>query len=107
MLTVPLFALLGTGWVWLIILVEIAFGILLNINDGNWRRSSLSSSRPPCATPVSALAFNSANALLGGNGSVVATWLIAVTGSNAAPAWYLTVIAIGHSAPCSWRRKPL
>ena len=42
-----------------------------------------------------ALAFNSANALLGGTAPFVATWLIAVTGSNAATAWYLTVIAIG------------
>jgi hypothetical protein len=25
----------------------------------------------------------------------VATWLIAVTGSTAAPAWYLTIVAIG------------
>jgi MHS family proline/betaine transporter-like MFS transporter len=42
-----------------------------------------------------ALSFNMANALLGGTAPFVATWLIAVTGSNAAPAWYLTVIAVG------------
>jgi MHS family proline/betaine transporter-like MFS transporter len=35
-----------------------------------------------------------ANALLGGTAPFVATWLIATTGSKAAPAWYLSVIAI-------------
>ena len=91
----PLFALLGTGWVWLIILVEIAFGILLTINDGTLA-TFLAELFPTSVRYTGfALAFNSANALLGGTAPFVATWLIAVTGSNAAPAWYLTVIAIG------------
>ena len=93
--TVPLFALLGTGWVWLIILVEIAFGILLTINDGTLA-TFLAELFPTSVRYTGfALAFNSANALLGGTAPFVATWLIAVTGSNAATAWYLTVIAIG------------
>jgi MHS family proline/betaine transporter-like MFS transporter len=93
--TVPLFALLGTGWIWLIVLVEIAFGILLTVNDGTLATFLAELFPTPVRYTGFALSFNMANALLGGTAPFVATWLIAVTGSNAAPAWYLTVIAVG------------
>jgi len=94
-LSVPLFALLGAGVIWLIVLVEIVFGILLTINDGTLA-TFLAESFPTSVRYTGfALAFNSANALLGGTAPFVATSLIAITGSTAAPAWYLTIIAIG------------
>jgi MHS family proline/betaine transporter-like MFS transporter len=94
-LTVPLFALLDTGVVWLIVAVEIVFGILLTVNDGTLA-TFLAESFPTSVRYTGfALSFNSANALLGGTAPFVATWLIAVTGSTAAPAWYLTIVAIG------------
>jgi len=94
-LTVPLFGLLASDIVWLIVVVEVVFGILLTINDGTLA-TYLAESFPTSVRYTGfALSFNSANALLGGTAPFVATWLIAVTGSTAAPAWYLTVIAIG------------
>jgi MHS family proline/betaine transporter-like MFS transporter len=38
--------------------------------------------------------FNTANALFGGTAPFVATWLISVTGSKVAPAWYLVAAAV-------------
>lgn len=94
-LTVPLFALLNTGLVWLIVVVEIVFGILLTVNDGTLATFLAELFPTPVRYTGFALSFNSANALLGGTAPFVATWLIAVTGSAAAPAWYLTLIAVG------------
>lgn len=94
-LTVPLFALLSVGWLWLIVTVQVLFGIMLTINDGTLATFLAEVFPTPVRYTGFALSFNSANALLGGTAPFIATWLIAVTGSNAAPAWYLTVIAVG------------
>ena len=95
LLTVPLFALLGTGGLVVIVAVQILFGIMLTVNDGTLATFLAEVFPTPVRYTGFALAFNSANALLGGTAPFVATWLIAVTGSTAAPAWYLTAIAIG------------
>lgn len=93
-LTVPLFALLDGATLTGIIFIQIAFGILLTINDGTL----------PCflteifPTRVRysgfAFSFNTAQAFLGGTAPLIATFLIDVTGSKLAPAWYLVAIAI-------------
>lgn len=93
--TVPLFLLLSTGWIWMIIAVQIVFGILLTVNDGTLATFLAELFPTPVRYTGFALSFNTANALLGGTAPFVATSLIALTGSTAAPAWYLTVIAIG------------
>lgn len=93
--TVPMFTLLGKGGLGLIITVQILFGIMLTVNDGTLATFLAEVFPTPVRYTGFALAFNSANALLGGTAPFVATWLIAVTGSTAAPAWYLTVIAVG------------
>jgi MHS family proline/betaine transporter-like MFS transporter len=95
LLTVPLFALLGVGGLPLIVAVQILFGIMLTTNDGTLATFLAEVFPTPVRYTGFALAFNSANALLGGTAPFVATWLIAVTGSTAAPAWYLTVVAVG------------
>ncbi|WP_244923370.1 MFS transporter [Ochrobactrum quorumnocens] len=92
-LTVPLFALLDDATLTGIILIQIAFGILLTVNDGTL----------PCflteifPTRVRysgfAFSFNTAQAFLGGTAPLIATFLIEVTGSKLAPAWYLVAIA--------------
>ncbi len=41
-----------------------------------------------------ALSFNLANALFGGSASFIATSLIAATGSNLSPAWYMVGISL-------------
>lgn len=93
-LTVPLFSLLDGATFLMIVLVQIAFGALLTVNDGTL----------PCflteifPTRVRysgfAFSFNTANALFGGTAPFVATWLIAATGSKMAPAWYLVAAAL-------------
>ncbi len=93
--TVPLFFLLSTGWIWMIIGVQIVFGILLTVNDGTLATFLAEVFPTPVRYTGFALSFNTANALLGGTAPFVATSLIAMTGSPAAPAWYLTAIAIG------------
>lgn len=92
--TVPLFALLDGATLTGIIFIQIAFGILLTVNDGTL----------PCflteifPTRVRysgfAFSFNTAQAFLGGTAPLIATFLIDVTGSKLAPAWYLVVIAV-------------
>ncbi|TWI35241.1 MFS transporter [Paracoccus sulfuroxidans] len=94
LLTLPLFRLLDGASFATIVAVQIAFGILLTVNDGTL----------PCflteifPTKVRysgfAFSFNTANAIFGGTAPFVATWLIGVTGSKLAPAWYLVAIAV-------------
>ena len=93
-LAVPLFKILGLGHFWAIVLVQIVFGALLAMNDGTL----------PCflseifPTPVRysgfAFSFNTGNAIMGGTAPLVSTWLISLTGSKLAPAWYLVAIAM-------------
>ena len=94
LLTVPLFSLLEGSSLVAIILIQIAFGALLTINDGTL--PCFLSEIFPTKVRYSgfAFSFNTANALFGGTAPFVATWLISVTGSKMAPAWYLVAAAI-------------
>ena len=92
-LTLPLFGLLGNSSLVVILMIQIAFGAILAMNDGTL----------PCflaeifPTRVRfsgfAFSFNIANALFGGTAPFVATWLIHMTGNKMAPAWYLLAAA--------------
>jgi MHS family proline/betaine transporter-like MFS transporter len=93
-LTVPLFALLGMANFAVIVAVEIAFVILLSTNDGTLATFLAETFPTRVRYTGFALSFNTANALLGGTAPFVATWLISVTGSTMAPAYYLVVVAI-------------
>ncbi|MCJ1901431.1 MULTISPECIES: MFS transporter [Paracoccus] len=88
-LTVPLFSMLDGASFLTIVLIQIAFGALLTINDGTL--PCFLSEIFPTRVRYSgfAFSFNAANALFGGTAPFVATWLISVTGSKLAPAWYL------------------
>ena len=92
-LTVPLFSLLGGASFFTIVLIQVAFGILLTINDGTL--PCFLSEIFPTRVRYSgfAFSFNTANALFGGTAPFVATWLIDVSGSKLAPAWYLVAAA--------------
>ena len=94
LLTVPLFSLLEGSSLVAIILIQIAFGALLTVNDGTL--PCFLSEIFPTKVRYSgfAFSFNTANALFGGTAPFVATWLIGVTGSKMAPAWYLVAAAI-------------
>ncbi|MBT8769272.1 MFS transporter [Metapseudomonas boanensis] len=92
-LTLPLFGLLEGKSFAFILLIQIAFGLMLAMNDGTL----------PCflaevfPTRVRytgfAFSFNTANALFGGTAPFVATWLISQTGDKMAPAWLLVIAA--------------
>ena len=92
--SVPLFAVLDVATFWTIVLVEMAFVAMLTMNDGTLP-TFLSESFP---TEVRysgfAISFNLANALLGGTAPFICTWLISVTGSVLAPAFYLAGISV-------------
>lgn len=91
--SVPLLWLMGTGGVWVILLCQIIFAIILTANDGTLATFLAESFPTEVRYSGFALAFNGANALLGGTAPLIATWLINVTGSKLAPAIYLAVIA--------------
>ncbi|MCG9097358.1 MFS transporter [Laribacter hongkongensis] len=91
LLAVPLFSMLDHGAFITILLIQIAFGALLSMNDGTL--ASFLSEIFPTKVRYSgfAFSFNSANALFGGTAPFIATWLISVTGNKLAPAWYLVI----------------
>lgn len=93
LLTVPLFSMLDGATFLTIVLIQIAFGALLTINDGTL--PCFLSEIFPTKVRYSgfAFSFNTANALFGGTAPFVATWLISLTGSKLAPAWYLVAAA--------------
>lgn len=93
-LSVPLFGMLDTAGFVGIVLVQIALGALLTMNDGTL--PSFLSELFPTRVRYSgfAVSFNTANAVFGGTAPFVATFLIAATGSDLAPAWYLVAAAV-------------
>jgi MHS family proline/betaine transporter-like MFS transporter len=92
--TVPAFALLGTGNFLVIVLVQILLGAMLTLNDGTL--PSFLAEMFPTRVRYSgfAVSFNLSNALFGGTAPFMATLLIATTGNDLAPAWYLVAAAI-------------
>ncbi|HCE9343927.1 MFS transporter [Pseudomonas sp. WS 5503] len=92
-LTWPLFGMLNNQPLVVILMIQIAFGAILAMNDGTL----------PCflaeifPTRVRfsgfAFSFNIANAVFGGTAPFIATWLIQLTGNKMAPAWYLLAAA--------------
>lgn len=92
-LTVPAFMLLNTGIFVIILVVELVLCAALTINDGTL--SSYLTETFPTSVRYSgfALSFNLANAIFGGSAAFIATWLIEVTGSNLAPAWYMVGVS--------------
>jgi MHS family proline/betaine transporter-like MFS transporter len=87
--TVPLFRGLASGKFVHIVLIEIALGALLTMNDGTLPVFLTELFPTRVRFSGFALCFNAANALFGGTAPFVATWLIHLTGNKLAPAWYL------------------
>ncbi len=91
--TVPLFMAFQGAMFWSIVAIQIAFGFMLAMNDGNL--PALLSELFPIDVRYSGFAFtfNTAQSIVGGTAPLIATWLIQQTNSHLAPAWYLMVIA--------------
>lgn len=92
-LTVPAFMLLNTADFFIVLVVELVLCLALTINDGTL--SSYLTETFPTAVRYTgfALSFNMANAIFGGSASFISTALIAATGSNLAPAWYMVGVS--------------
>ncbi|MDN7907975.1 MFS transporter [Burkholderia diffusa] len=110
-LTVPLFkGLAGASFV-TIVMIQIAFGALLTMNDGTLP-CFLSEIFPTRVRYTGfAFCFNTANALFGGTAPLVATWLIGATGNKLAPAWYLVgaagIALVAMLASSETSKRPL
>ena len=87
--SVPLFSMINSNALMHILLIQIAFGAMLTINDGTLA-CFLSEVFPTKVRYTGfAFTFNLANALLGGTAPFICTWLIQTTGNKMMPAWYL------------------
>lgn len=93
-LTVPLFLLLETVSFIGIVLIQIALGAMLTLNDGTLATYLAEIFPTRVRFTGFAFSFNMANAIFGGTAPFMATLLIDLTGSNLAPAWYLVAAAI-------------
>ncbi|MEV4900969.1 MFS transporter [Citricoccus sp. NPDC055426] len=91
--TVPAFYLLGTDSFMVVLLLQILLGGMLALNDGTLP-SFLAEMFPTKVRYTGfAVSFNLSNALFGGTAPLVATWLIATSGNDVAPGWYLMAAA--------------
>ncbi len=93
-LSVPVFWIMGQGSIWVILACEIFFALILTANDGTLASFLAESFPTEVRYSGFALSFNFANAIFGGTAPFIATWLIKVTGSSLAPAFYLVAVAI-------------
>lgn len=93
-LTVPMFMLLSTMNFLIIVVVQIVLGAALTLNDGSL--PSFLAEIFPTDVRYSgfAVSFNLSNALFGGTAPFLCTWLIAATGNNLAPGFYLMGAAV-------------
>jgi MHS family proline/betaine transporter-like MFS transporter len=93
LLTFPLFGMLENQPLIVILMIQIAFGAILAMNDGTL--PCFLSEIFPTRVRFSgfAFSFNIANAVFGGTAPFIATWLIQLTGNKMAPAWYLLAAA--------------
>jgi MHS family proline/betaine transporter-like MFS transporter len=91
--TIPAFVLLGSLDFTTILLVELAMCLLLTINDGTLASYLTETFPTDVRYSGFAFSFNLANAIFGGSASYVSFWLISMTGSDIAPAYYMVAIA--------------
>ncbi|WP_129662326.1 MFS transporter [Rothia uropygialis] len=103
-LSVPAFAVMGTGHYWLAVSALVVMGAFLSLNDG--ALPSAVSELFPTAARFSgfALVFNIGNALFGGPMSAVNTWLIDKTGNTMWPAYLLMGAALLALGAVVWSK---
>ncbi|MES6023122.1 MFS transporter [Cutibacterium acnes] len=92
--SVPLFIVMGTGQLWKAYLAEGVLCLFLTANDGTMASYLAESFPTEFRYTGFAVSQNLANAVFGGTASAVCTWVIGVTGSRLAPAWYLTAVSL-------------
>jgi MHS family proline/betaine transporter-like MFS transporter len=90
----PLFRWIDSGSRAAVIVAMGVFAVLLSGSQAAVPVAMAELFPPRLRYSGTAIGYNLALALFGGTAPLVATWLIAKTGDLAAPAWYLTVLAI-------------
>lgn len=106
-LSVPVFLLFGISGFLGVVLLQLGLGMMLSLNDS--ALPCYLAELFPARVRYSgfAFSFNSANALFGGTAPVVATFLIHISGSPTAPAWYLAAAGlIALVSMAATRRTP-
>jgi len=91
---VPAFLLLDGAGLVLVILIQIAMGMVLALNDGVLPAFLSEQFSTGVRLTGFAVAFNTANAVFGGTAPMLATLLIGWTGMTVAPAFYLMAAAL-------------
>lgn len=85
---------MGTGQLWKACLAEGALCLFLTANDGTMASYLAESFPTELRYTGFAVSQNLANAVFGGTASAVCTWVIGVSGSRLAPAWYLAAVSL-------------
>jgi MHS family proline/betaine transporter-like MFS transporter len=91
---VPAFLLLDGAGLVLVILIQIAMGMVLALNDGVLPAFLSEQFSTGVRLTGFAVTFNTANAVFGGTAPMLATLLIGWTGMTVAPAFYLMAAAL-------------
>ena len=92
--SVPLFNMISSNALMHILIIQIAFGAMLTINDGTLACFLAEVFPTKVRYTGFAFTFNLANALLGGTAPFICTWLIQITGNKMMPAWYLVFFSV-------------
>ena len=93
-LTYPLFLLIGTQILVLIILGQVLFGIIIALFSGPGPAALVEMFPTNVRYSALGISYNLAVALFGGTAPFIATFLISRTGSNLSPTFYLIAAAV-------------
>jgi MFS transporter, MHS family, proline/betaine transporter len=93
-LTYPLFLLIGTRILVLIILGQVLFGIIISLFSGPGPAALVEMFPTNVRYSALGISYNLAVALFGGTAPFIATFLISRTGSNLSPTFYLIAAAL-------------
>lgn len=93
-LTYPLFLLIGTQILALIILGQVLFGVIIALFSGPGPAALVEMFPTNVRYSALGISYNLAVALFGGTAPFIATFLISRTGSNLSPTFYLIAAAV-------------
>ncbi|MEW6637038.1 MAG: metabolite/H+ symporter [Actinomycetota bacterium] len=93
-LTYPLFLLIGTQVLALIILGQVLFGVIISLFSGPGPAALVEMFPTNVRYSALGISYNLAVALFGGTAPFIATFLISRTGSNLSPTFYLIAAAV-------------
>ena len=94
LLTYPLFLLVSTGSLILIVLGQVLFGLIISLFSGPGPAALVEMFPTNVRYSALGVSYNIAVAAFGGTAPFIATYLISSTGSNLAPGIYLIVAAL-------------